>query len=288
METTGLAATNNFQPVTDSSGSDCSSSSSGSSNMKDSSDTAGTDNGNRQDEQPGVPDGQMGDVAGSKDGAGMVVAISPLIGFSSDEAVANASNGSFTMVKKVFGYDASSDGDAIISKSLADFNDLKVGDTISVADVNDSDTTYKLTIVGIYKNSTDSNQQLGGPMRSTASDPANAIYTSVSTLKSMELDADSDSNSAAQLNYTYVCSSKSDYETFAKDVKKAGLGNDYTVSSADVENYESSLVPLDNLSKFALTLLVVVLAVGRSCWWSSPCSTCASANMKSACSPPSA
>ena len=115
METTGLAATDDFQPVTDSSGSD-SSSSSGSSNMKDSSDTAGTDNGNRQDEQPGGPDGQMGDVAGSKDGAGMVSG-----DFSSDEAIANASNGSFTMVKgKVFGYNASSDGDAIISKSLAD------------------------------------------------------------------------------------------------------------------------------------------------------------------------
>lgn len=89
--------------------------------MKDSSDTAGTDNGTRQDEQPDVPDGQMGDVAGSKDGAGMVNGDFSLIGFSSDEAVANASNGSFTMVKgKVFGYDASSDGDAIISKSLAD------------------------------------------------------------------------------------------------------------------------------------------------------------------------
>ena len=112
METTGLAATDDFQPVTDSSGS---------SNMKDSSDTAGTDNGNRQDEQPDVPDGQMGDVAGSKDGAGMVNGDFSLIGFSSNEAVANASNGSFTMVKgKVFGYDASSDGDAIISKSLAD------------------------------------------------------------------------------------------------------------------------------------------------------------------------
>ena len=114
METTGLAATDDFQPVTDSSGSD-SSSSSGSSNMKDSSDTAG------QDEQSGGPDGQMGDVAGSKDGAGMVSGDFSLIGFSSDEAIANASNGSFTMVKgKVFGYDASSDGDAIISKSLAD------------------------------------------------------------------------------------------------------------------------------------------------------------------------
>lgn len=89
--------------------------------MKDSSDTAGTDNGTRQDEESGGPDGQMGDVAGSKDGAGMVSGDFSLIGFSSDEAVANASNGSFTMVKgKVFGYDASSDGDAIISKSLAD------------------------------------------------------------------------------------------------------------------------------------------------------------------------
>lgn len=53
--------------------------------------------------------------------AGMVSGDFSLIGFSSDEAVANASNGSFTMVKgKVFGYAASSDGDAIISKSLAD------------------------------------------------------------------------------------------------------------------------------------------------------------------------
>ena len=52
-----------------------------------------------------------------------------------------------------------------------------------MADTNDSDTTYQLTIVGIYKNATDSIQQMGGPMRSTGSDPANAIYTSVSTLK---------------------------------------------------------------------------------------------------------
>lgn len=34
------------------------------------------------------------------------------------------------------------------------------------------------------------------------------------------------------------------------------------MQSADVENHESSLVPLDNLAKFALTLLIVVLAVG--------------------------
>ena len=86
--------------------------------------------------------------------------------------------------------------------------------------------------------------------------------TSVSTLRSLGLDADADTDSAARLNYTYVFSSKSDYEAFCEDAINAGLDDDYAVSSADVENYESSLVPLNNLSKFALTLLIVVLAVG--------------------------
>lgn len=111
-------------------------------------------------DQSGEGRPNVGGMDGGKDfgGTSMVSGDFSLVGFSSDEAVSNTSNGSFTMVDgKVFGYDKSSDGDAIISKSLADFN---------------------------------------------------------------------------------------------------------AVSSADVENYESSLMPLNNLSKFALTLLIVVLAVG--------------------------
>ena len=73
---------------------------------------------------------------------------------------------------------------------------------------------------------------------------------------------DGDNNTTTQLSYTYVLGSADDYETFASDVRKAGLDDTYTVQSADVENHESSLVPLDNLAKFALTLLIVVLAVG--------------------------
>lgn len=255
METTGLAATDNFQPVSDSTSSSDSSSASSSTDSSDSSQQNG--DGFSMGGEPGG-----GDMGGGQD-ATMVSGDFSLVGFSSDEAVSNASNGTFTMSDgQVFGYDESSDGDVIISKSLADFNNLSVGDTISVADTNDSSTTYTLTIVGIYQNSTDSNQQMGGPMASTSSDPANAIYTSVSTLKSLGLDSDSDSDSAAQLSFTYVFSSKTDYETFSEDASNAGLSDDYTVSSADVENYESSLVPLNNLSKFAMTLLIVVLAVG--------------------------
>lgn len=200
-----------------------------------------------------------------------------LTGFSSDTAIANAANGTFTMSSgEVFGYGESDNGKVIISKALADFNDLKVGDEITVTNPSDTSTTCTFTISGIYKNSTSSNTSVMGSMGGTSQDADNAIYASVSTLKSLGLDADAtandddnnttanddDNNTTTQLSYTYVLGSADDYGTFASDVRKAGLDDTCTVQSADVENHESSLVPLDNLAKFALTLLIVVLAVG--------------------------
>ena len=41
-----------------------------------------------------------------------------------------------------------------------------------------------------------------------------------------------------------------------------GLSEDYTVTSTDVEAYEQSLLPLQNLSKFAAWFLLVVLLIG--------------------------
>lgn len=152
-----------------------------------------------------------------------------LTGFSSDTAIANAANGTFTMSSgEVFGYGESDNGKAIISKALADFNGLKVGDEITVTNPSDTSTTYTFTIGGIYKNSTSSNTSAMGPMGGTSQDADNAIYTSVSTLKSLGLDADTtanddDNNTTTQLSYTYVLGSADDYETFASDVRKAGL-----------------------------------------------------------------
>ncbi|OZG67347.1 ABC transporter permease [Bifidobacterium eulemuris] len=276
-ESTSVNGTDAFQPVESSSSADADSSdSSDNSSTEDSSDDASSDSSDGT--MPSMPGGDMGGMMG-----GMSSGDFSLTGFSSDTAVANASNGSFTMSDgEVFGYDESSDGDVIIPKALADFNGLEVGDTISVADTSDDGTTYELTIVGIYKNATTSNTGANGPMGGTSQDPDNAIYTSVSTLESLGLSTESaasstdedssdtdstdtsstSSASATQLSYTYVLSSKDDYETFAADAKAAGLSDEYTVSSADVEEYESSLVPLDNLASFALTLLLIVLAVG--------------------------
>lgn len=270
-QTTSVNGTDSFQPVE----STTSNEAAGTSDSSDSS--ASSDGQSAQGGQGGGPGGQ----SGQSGMMGMDSGDFSLVGFSSDSAVAAATNGSFTMSDgEVFGYDESSEGDVIISKALADFNGLAVGDTITVADLSGDDTTYELTIVGIYKNSASSNTGMNGPMGGTSSDPDNAIYTSVATLEKLGLASGSDSTdddstassddsattqtsaSRTQLDFTYVLNGKDDYETFAKNVEKAGLEDGYTVSSADVEQYESSLVPLDNLAKFALTLLVIVLAVG--------------------------
>lgn len=253
-ETSSLAKTDSFQAVSTTS-SDSSSSSSESSNAN-------------------AQQGPGGGMGGGME-ATTVSGDFQLVGFSSDQAVKNASNGSFTMASgEVFGYDATDDNEVIISKSLADFNNLKVGSTISAANPSDSSKTYTLKVVGIYKNSTETSGSTGGPGNSsTASDPANAIYTSVATLKALGLDASStltttdssgtsSTSAAAQISYTYVFSNKSDYTNFKTQATKAGLSSDYSVSSSDVEEYESSLVPLNNLSQFALTLLLIVLGVG--------------------------
>ena len=130
-----------------------------------------------------------------------------LTGFSSDTAIANAANGTFTMSSgEVFGYGESDNGKVIISKALADFNDLKVGDEITVTNPSDTSTTYTFTISGIYKNSTSSNTSAMGPMGGTSQD-ADTTAT------------DDDTTTTTQLSYTYVLGSADDYESFASDVR---------------------------------------------------------------------
>lgn len=96
-----------------------------------------------------------------------------------------------------------------------------------------------------------------GGMGGSSSD---RIIVSMATLTSLGLDADTSSDTT--ISYTYVLGSGADYDAFVQACSDAGLSDSYQVQSSDVENYESSIEPLLNLSKFAKTLLAVVLALG--------------------------
>lgn len=66
----------------------------------------------------------------------------------------------------------------------------------------------------------------------------------------------------AQTAGVYHFADKAAYEAFQTDARAMGLSEDYAIASTDVEAYEQSLLPLQNLSRFAAWFLLVVLLIG--------------------------
>lgn len=166
------------------------------------------------------------------------------------------------------------DNQILISSELAAFNELEVGDSVTLTNPNDEDETYKVTIAGVYTNTTSSSTS-DFMQFSTAQDPSNNIYMSYETLaaisetssKNATVSEDENGNEvstelATQIAGTYVFSDVENYENFDQELREKGLSDYYTLSSSDISSYESSLVPLENLSNFATTFLYVILAVG--------------------------
>ena len=164
--------------------------------------------------------------------------------------------------------------DCVISDELAIYNDLAVGDTITVVNPNHEEETYTLNVVGIYNNSqstTSSSEVMQG--FSAASDPANRIYMSYNAVQAIAKASEegavvsTDETTGiqtttaipSQVSGTYVFANVDEYYTFESEVRDLGLDETYTVSSTDLAAYEQSLLPLENLeSQMAGYFLAVV------------------------------
>lgn len=189
-----------------------------------------------------------------------------IIGYSSDDAMTDFVDGTCTIEDGQVFEEGTNDKTCIISNELAEYNNLKVGDTIKIASTEDESDTYKLKIVGTYSNSQASAQAGGmglmmggrGGMKGFT-DPANNIYCSYDTLKAI---TDKYDTISGTLNGTYVLGDMAAYEAFQSEVKELGLTDEYTVSSSDITAYEQSAQPLENLAKFAGYFLIVILLIG--------------------------
>jgi len=191
-----------------------------------------------------------------------------ITGYSSDDAMTEFVDGTCTIEEGVVFEEGTSEAVCIIPSELAEYNNLKVSDTIKIASTEDEDDTFKLKIVGIYANSQASAQAgsmgfmggsgMGGG-KGGFTDPANNIYTSYNTLKAITEQYDTISG---RLNGTYVVGNLDAYEAFAEEVKELGLSDEYTVSSTDLTMYEQSARPLENLAEFAGYFLIVILLIG--------------------------
>lgn len=178
-------------------------------------------------------------------------------GYSCDDAMTGFLNGSSTITDGEMFPENDTDYNCIISSELAVYNGLETGDTITLTNPNDEESSYDFTISGIYE-SAQSSDSAGNMMEnfSPGFTAANQIYTSYENLASI-----ADSLAGMQINGTYTFASVEDYEAFKEETEEA-LGENYTVSSQDVSAYEQSLMPLENLSKYASYFLAVVLVIG--------------------------
>lgn len=200
-----------------------------------------------------------------------------LMGCSGYDAMTDFVSGTCQITEgSVFDEDTA-DAVCVISDELATWNGLGVGDSLTLTNPNDDAETVTLTVVGLYHNS-ESGAAGGGFMQgfSAASDPANRIYLSYNSLAAVveaseagavtETDEETGIISTTalrrQVSGTYTFADVAGYEAFQADVQSMGLPEGYSVISSDVSQYEQSLVPLENLSKFASVFLLVVLGIG--------------------------
>lgn len=197
-----------------------------------------------------------------------------LVGYSGENAMTAFLDGTAQVTQGAVFTAGTAANECIVSEELATFNGLAVGDTVAIANPNNEDETYTLTVTGFYTDSS-ANGESFSRFGSTSTDPANRIYVSAATLQ--ELISASEDTTAALLEDdaastasalsgtlagTYVFASVEDYEAFEPQARELGLDETYTVTSADVSAYENSLVPLNTLSTMAGYFLIVVLVIG--------------------------
>lgn len=218
-----------------------------------------------------MPDG----MGGGKDRLMGMQSDFSVIGYSSDSAMTDFVSGVASITEGTMFEENTEELNCVISQELATYNDIAVGDTITFTNPNNEDETYQLTVVGIYVN-TEANSSSFSMMGATAADPANEIYMSAEALSVLtELSESSavtqtdentgmDFSSAitATVDATYVLGDVDAYYAFEEEVRDLGLDDTYTVSSTDLTQYESSLLPLETLSTMAGWFLLVVLVIG--------------------------
>lgn len=183
-------------------------------------------------------------------------------GYSSDEAMEDFQNGVCTITEGSMFEEGTTDYKCVVSDELSTYNDLSVGDKITITNPADEEETYELEIVGIYKNSNSSNSMSTG----NANDPANNILTSaevVNDIISISKGKQTEDTNEISNNVTgtYIFEDMNAYDRFEEELNTKEEGK-YVLTSSDVASYEASLVPLENLKSFATAFLIVILVIG--------------------------
>lgn len=142
----------------------------------------------------------------------------------------------------------------VIEESLAEANDLKVGDTFKITNPEDDSVSYEMTVKGIYKTS-ENGDSLG--MSFNFLNPANTLYTSYTFANTLKGDDAKGTIDSA----TYTLTDPKNMDSFVAEAEKLIDTDSFSLQTND-QAYQQMLQPLNNVASFAKNIVILVAVAG--------------------------
>ncbi|MCG3230587.1 ABC transporter permease [Bacillus subtilis] len=143
----------------------------------------------------------------------------------------------------------------VINETLAEENDLSVGDSITIESATDEDTTVKLKIVGIYKTTSSGDDQA---QNFSFLNPYNKLYTPYTATAVLKGDDYKNTIDSA----VYYMDDAKNMDAFVKAAKKTSIDFDtYTLNTND-QLYQQMVGPIENVASFSKNVVYLVSVAG--------------------------
>ncbi|ODJ52377.1 hypothetical protein BFR40_05835 [Brochothrix thermosphacta] len=142
----------------------------------------------------------------------------------------------------------------MIESTLAEQNDLKVGDTFKITNATDTSVTYKMIVKGIYETSEVAD---GMDMNFAFMDPVNTIYTSYTFANTMKGSTYKNTADSA----TYTLAQPKQLTAFVKQANKLIDTDTFELQTND-SLYQQMLKPISNITSFSENIVLLVSVAG--------------------------
>lgn len=189
---------------------------------------------------------------GQKAPGGMSQGDFQIKGVSESNSYSDFSSGTASLVEgKAITWDDEGTNNVLIEQSLAEANDLSVGDKFKIKDTDDKDV--EVTIKGIYKTSDSGNSMSA---RFNFMNPANTIFSSYTLVNTLTGSEGKTIDSAV-----YNLDDPKDMDSFVEAANKLIDTDTFSLETND-QMYQQMLQPLNNVSSFAKNIVILVAVAG--------------------------
>lgn len=171
-------------------------------------------------------------------------------GYSSYDAMTDFVSGDYTIEEGTMISDFSG-FECVINSELATLNEISVGDTITFKNSNTS-VTYDFTVVGIYKDSSDT-----GDTKNMYSQSSNTIITGSGVVESL---VQEDSSLTTSITPSFIVLNEESIDSFTEELKNKGLSDYYSVET-NLEELKNATKSISNVETFATTFLLITLGI---------------------------